>query len=166
MGLHIISLLFFHIFDSSIGVDVHFVVPNATILGFFCSSWYAIINDEVSFVQLSKSPVSFFPVVTTPPSKHWSQLFVPNAVFDEQLIDLFSPSETPFDDGVTADPVGDAGAFIGDAGAFIGDAGAFIGVTFGEGTKTGELSPEAANVRGIAKLATTKNEKIFCIKEK
>jgi hypothetical protein len=56
---------------------------------------YATIIFAVLLSQLSKSHVIFSETFTGPPSKHWSQLFVANAGFEEQLSDLYSPIAEP-----------------------------------------------------------------------
>ncbi len=151
VGVQMMSLLFFHSLVSSLGVDDHFVVPNVIIFGSFCSLWYAIMSEVVLLVQLSNNPVSFFLTATEPPSKHWSQLLLPNAEFDAQLIDLFSASEVVcvLFTGTTA--VAAAGIVTA----------AFIVVVPTVGLIA--ASPDAANASGVASVTTMRRERIFCI---
>jgi hypothetical protein len=140
------------------------------------------MSPVVLFVHVSKSPVSFLPTVTVPPSKHWSQLLAPKAAFDEQLTVLFSPSvELIADDDVVTGTVEAALVVtaVGIGDAVVVAAVVVTGVTVAVVTAvvlfvvfvlfpkfvlvvTG-VSPVAENARGVARVATKSSERIFCI---
>lgn len=116
-GTQVTSAEFFQNLVRSEGVGVH-VDPNATSVGFFCSSLYATSIFVVLFVQASNSPLISPPTLTDPPIKHWLQELVEYAGLAEHSTALYSPRDQPILEDAIEDQVDDAALSIAISNGF------------------------------------------------